>query len=132
MHICARLPTIKHNKPYTETLETKHEGVYAVGDVTALSTPNGYVPYLPKAGVFAHGQAEIVANNIAFAVKGKGKAKTWDGYGACFLEVGQGKSAFVKGIFTAEPRPDLEFHMPNRIWHMQKVLFEKYWMRHWF
>lgn len=115
-----------------ETLETKHEGVYAVGDVTSLSTPNGYVPYLPKAGVFAHGQAEVVSNNIAFEVKGKGKAKVWDGHGACFLEVGQGKSAFVKGSFTAKPKPELEFHMPNRIWHMQKVLFEKYWMRHWF
>ncbi|MBI2125921.1 MAG: NAD(P)/FAD-dependent oxidoreductase [Thaumarchaeota archaeon] len=115
-----------------ETLETKHKGVYAVGDVASISTPNGYVPYLPKAGVFAHGQAEVVANNIAFEVKGKGKAKVWDGHGSCFLEVGQGKSAFVKGIFTAKPRPEIEFHMPNRIWHMQKVLFEKYWMRHWF
>ncbi|MCL4436523.1 MAG: NAD(P)/FAD-dependent oxidoreductase [Thaumarchaeota archaeon] len=114
------------------TLETKHNGVYAVGDVTSLSTPNGYMPFLPKAGVFAHGQAEVVANNIATEIKGRGKMKEWDGHGSCFLEVGHGESAFVKGKFLAEPKPQIEFHMPGRVWHMQKVLFEKYWMRHWF
>ncbi|KKR73759.1 MAG: hypothetical protein A3K61_04685 [Thaumarchaeota archaeon RBG_16_49_8] len=114
------------------TLETKHNGIYAVGDVTSLPTPNGYVPLLPKAGVFAHGQAEVVANNISVQIKGRGKMKEWDGHGSCFLEVGHGESAFVKGRFLAEPKPEIEFHMPERVWHMQKVLFEKYWMRHWF
>ncbi len=114
------------------TLETREKGVYAVGDVTAVSTPRGHMPFLPKAGVFAHGQAEVVANNIAVEVKGGGKLKDWDGEGSCFLEVGYGKSAFVKGMFLAEPAPKLRFHMPSRRWHVQKVLFEKYWMRHWF
>lgn len=114
------------------TLETKHNGIYAVGDVTSLPTPKGYMPFLPKAGVFAHGQAEVVANNIAVQIKGRGKVKEWDGHGSCFLEVGHGESAFVKGKFLAEPKPEIEFHMPGRVWHMQKVLFEKYWMRHWF
>ncbi len=114
------------------TLETSHNGIYAVGDVTSLPTPKGYMPFLPKAGVFAHGQAEVVANNIAVEIKGRGKMKEWDGHGSCFLEVGHGESAFVKGRFLAEPKPEIEFHMPGRVWHMQKVLFEKYWMRHWF
>jgi len=113
-------------------LETKHNGVYAVGDVASIPTPNGYMPLLPKAGVFAHGQAEVVANNIAVDIKGRGKIREWDGHGSCFLEVGRGQSAFVKGRFLAEPKPEIEFHMPSRIWHMQKVLFERYWMRHWF
>ena len=114
------------------TLETNHNGIYAVGDVTSLPTPKGYMPFLPKAGVFAHGQAEVVANNIAVQIKGRGKVKEWDGHGSCFLEGGHGESAFVKGRFLAEPKPEIEFHMPGRVWHMQKVLFEKYWMRHWF
>jgi sulfide:quinone oxidoreductase len=109
-----------------------HLRVYAVGDVVSSPTPSGYVPYLPKAGVFAHGQAEVVANNIAVQVRGKGKLKAWAGDASCFLEVGQGKAAFVKGNFMASPRPDIKFHMPDKIWHMQKVLFEKYWMHHWF
>ena len=115
-----------------KTLETKHGGVYAVGDVTVLPTPNGYMPFLPKAGVFAHGQAEVVAHNISVEIKGRGKVKEWDGQGSCFLEVGQGKSAFVKGWFLAEPKPEIKFHMPGRVWHMQKFIFEKYWMHHWF
>jgi sulfide:quinone oxidoreductase len=38
------------------TLETGYPGVYAVGDVTSVGTP--------KAGVFAEGQAAVVANEI--------------------------------------------------------------------
>ncbi|MDG6973653.1 MAG: hypothetical protein JRM95_02340, partial [Nitrososphaerota archaeon] len=43
-----------------------------------------------------------------------------------------GQSAFVKGVFLGDGKPEMEFHMPGRVWHMQKVLFERYWMRHWF
>ena len=115
-----------------QTLRTAHKDVYAIGDITSLSTPNGYVPFLPKAGVFAHGQAEIVAHNLAVRVRGRGKEKQWDGHGSCFLEVGGGKGAYLKGDFLAAPRPTIEFHPPSRVWHLQKVLFEKYWMRRWF
>ncbi|MFQ5950488.1 MAG: NAD(P)/FAD-dependent oxidoreductase, partial [Candidatus Geothermarchaeales archaeon] len=115
-----------------ETLETKHENVYAIGDVTSLPTPEGYVPYLPKAGVFAHGQAEVVANNIAVKIKGGGELKKWDGWGECFLETGYGKSGFVEGAFIGGPKPEFQFYTPSRMRHMQKVLFEKYWMHHWF
>ena len=38
-------------------LETRFPGVYAVGDVTSVGTP--------KAGVFAEGQAKVVAERIA-------------------------------------------------------------------
>ena len=114
------------------TLETKHPGVFAVGDVASVPTPNGHVPFLPKAGVFAHGQAEVVASNLAREVSGRGKKKEWGGEGSCFLEAGKGQSAFVKGVFLGDGKPEMEFHMPGRVWHMQKVLFERYWMRHWF
>ncbi len=115
-----------------ETLRTKREKVYAVGDVNSVQTPSGYVPYLPKAGVFAHGQAKVVAHNIATEIKGRGKKKGWDGEGSCFLETGYGQAAYVKGVWFTTPHPSIKFHSPSRIWHMQKVLFEKYWMRHWF
>lgn len=52
-----------------ETLATPFEGVYAIGDVTAIPLSNGLM--LPKAGVFAHGQAEVVARNIANRIKEK-------------------------------------------------------------
>jgi len=116
----------------SDTLQTKQPGVFAVGDVAAISTPNGYVPFLPKAGVFAHGQAEIVAHNLAVEILGTGRVSRWDGYGACFLEVARGKSAFMSGHFLAAPRPTLELRPPRSIYHTQKVLFERYWLGHWF
>ena len=35
------------------TMQTRYPNVYAVGDVASVPTPSGFVPYLPKAGVFA-------------------------------------------------------------------------------
>ena len=46
-----------------KTLETDIENIYAIGDVTAIPLPVGKL--LPKAGVFAHFQADVVASNIA-------------------------------------------------------------------
>ncbi len=113
------------------TLATKFENVYALGDVASIETPHGHVPFLPKAGVFAHGQGEVLANNLAVLITGKGERKAWDGSGGCFLEVSKGESGFLKGNFLSNP-PRLEFHPPRRKWHLEKVVFEKYWMRHWF
>jgi sulfide:quinone oxidoreductase len=110
------------------TMEAAHENVYALGDVTSIATPHGYVPYLPKAGVFAHGQAEILARNLAVKIQGRQPSEKWDGRGACFLEVGYGKSAYVSGNFLAEPKPQLDFKMPSWRWHLGKVLFEKRWL----
>jgi sulfide:quinone oxidoreductase len=114
------------------TLQTKLPDVFAIGDVTALATPNGFVPLLPKAGVFASGQGKVVAHNLAVTILGRGSPHAWDGYGACFLEVARGKSAFMSGNFLAAPRPELVLRSPGAIYHTQKVLFEKYWLRHWF
>ncbi|HUY24029.1 MAG TPA: FAD-dependent oxidoreductase, partial [Candidatus Saccharimonadales bacterium] len=114
------------------TMRTKHDNVYALGDVASVPTPSGFVPYLPKAGVFAHHQAEVVANNIAVEIKGRGRMKAWDGGGACFLMTGGADAAFVKGTWFTTPRPAVEFSPPSRIMYMQRVLFEKFWMRRWF
>ena len=115
-----------------KSLETKFPDVFAIGDITSIPTPSGYVPYLSKAGAFAYGQAKIVANNIACTITGKGQIKEWGGEGACFLEIGNAESALMKGNFLQEPHPVIEFKGPGKIWHLQKVAFEKYWMRRWF
>ena len=109
------------------TMATKEKDVYAIGDVTSIATPHGYVRFLPKAGVFAHGHAETVAKNLATKIEGKQPSEKWNGKGACFLEIGFGKAAYVSGNFLAEPRPELNFKMPSCRWHLGKILFEKYW-----
>lgn len=114
------------------TMQTRHTGIYAVGDVASVPTPSGYVPFLPKAGVFAHRQAEVVSQNIASEVLGKGAKKFYDGSGECFLMTGGNQAGFVKGTWFATPHPDIRFYSPTRARYAERVLFEKYWMRHWF
>jgi hypothetical protein len=87
---------------------------------------------LPKAGVFAHGEAEVVAKNIAHAITGKGKPARFDGHGECFIEAGDGKAGYGAGNFYAEPVPQIKVHPPARRWHAGKVLFEKHWLSKWF
>ncbi|MDO8750694.1 MAG: FAD/NAD(P)-binding oxidoreductase [Dehalococcoidia bacterium] len=112
------------------TLETRFPGVYAIGDVTGIPLAVG-MP-LPKAGVFAHREAEAVAQTIAARVTGQGSDGTFDGHGECFIEVGGGQAGFGRGNFYAEPRPEIKLHQPTRYWHAGKVLFEKDWFRRWF
>lgn len=111
------------------TLRTVHENVYAIGDVAGISLPDGKM--LPKAGVFGHFEAEVVAHNIASEIKGKHALREFDGNGSCFLETGYGKAGYASGNFFSQPRI-IKMRNPSRIWHWSKVLFEKYWFWRWF
>ena len=111
------------------TLETRFPGVYAIGDVTLIPLAMGKP--LPRAGVFAHGQAEVVARNIARVIAGKIPVKRFDGHGACFIETGSGQAGFGAGDFYAEPLPAVRMRRPGRLWHAGKVLFEKQVMWQW-
>lgn len=108
------------------TLETKYPGVYAIGDVVAIPLAIGKP--LPKAGVFAHREAEVVATNIARAIAGNGPPARFDGYGECFVEVGDGRAGFGGGNFYADPSPAVTLRPPSRRWHLSKVVFEKSWL----
>lgn len=111
------------------TLETRFPGVYAVGDVTLIPLAMGKP--LPRAGVFARAQAEVVARNIVRVVAGRAPAERFDGHGACFIETGSGRAGFGAGDFYAEPRPKVRMRRPGRMWHAGKVLFEKQVLWQW-
>jgi sulfide:quinone oxidoreductase len=111
------------------TLETRFAGVYALGDVTIIPLTMGKP--LPRAGVFAHAQAEVVARNIARRIADKTPTARFDGHGACFIETGAGRAGFGAGDFYAEPRPAVRVRRPSRLWHAGKVLFEKQVMWGW-
>jgi sulfide:quinone oxidoreductase len=113
-----------------ETMQTRFPGVYAIGDVTGIPLSMGKP--LPKAGVFAHGEAEVVAKNLARVITGKGNAASFNGQGECFLETGDGKAGYGSGNFFAEPVPRVRLRRPGRILHFGKVAFEKYWLFRWF
>ena len=108
------------------TLQTQFDNVFALGDITTIPLKMGRP--LPKAGVFAHDQAEVVAHNIAHAWTGKGAPRQFTGEGMCFIETGGGRAGIGKGNFYAEPTPRVEMRGPNRFWHMGKILYEKYWL----
>jgi sulfide:quinone oxidoreductase len=84
------------------TLQTRFEDVYAVGDVTSVGTP--------KAGVFAEGQAAVVAEQLVARVRGESSAATYGGRGICYLEFGAGEVAKVDVTFLSghPPRGDLD------------------------
>jgi sulfide:quinone oxidoreductase len=112
------------------TLETKYPGVYAIGDVTGIPLAIGKP--LPKAAVFAQAEAQVVAHNIVRAITGRGEAHSFQGQGACFIEIGDGRAGFGSGNFYAEPKPQIALYPPSRLRHLGKVAYEKFWLFKWF
>jgi sulfide:quinone oxidoreductase len=106
------------------------EGVFAIGDVTSIPIPFGKA--LPKAGVFAHHEAEVVAANLAADWTGRTPHASFDAAGACFVETGSGRAGYGSGNFYASPMPQMNFHAPSRWRHWSKVAYEKYWLWKWF
>jgi len=111
------------------TLETRFPGVYAIGDVTGITLANG-LP-LPKAGVFAHAEGEVVAARIAEALAGGGATATFDGRGMCFLETGGGEATMVHGDFFADP-PAVALSEPSADHLAAKHAFETERLTAWF
>ncbi len=113
-----------------ETMATPFEQVYAIGDVTGIPLVNGLM--LPKAGVFAHGEAEVVARNIAAEIGGGESRWAFGGEGSCFLETGYGKAGYVSGNFYAEPDPNVRMRQPSFLWRWVKEGFIRTWLWRWF
>lgn len=88
-------------KPDPRTLETHHPNVYAIGDCTVTPLANGLA--LPKAGIFAELQGEVVAARIAARLSGSNAGATFSGEAFCFVETGGGKAAKASGAFLADP-----------------------------
>jgi sulfide:quinone oxidoreductase len=108
------------------TLQTQFTGVFAIGDVVSIPLTLGKP--LPKAGVFAHAEAEVVAKNIAAEILGKPADARFEGHGGCFIETGGGRAGYGAGDFYAEPTPQMRLRAPGVRWHLGKVLFEKSWL----
>ncbi|HET9476410.1 MAG TPA: FAD/NAD(P)-binding oxidoreductase, partial [Dehalococcoidia bacterium] len=104
------------------TLQTRYPGVFAIGDVTAIRLANGM--FLPKAGVFADGQARVVASNIAADIAG-GSPGRFNGYGSCYVEVGGGLAAYGAGNFYGLPGPRVTLEAPAERFRKEKEEMER-------
>jgi sulfide:quinone oxidoreductase len=106
------------------TLETRFPGVYAVGDVASVGTP--------KAGVFAEGQAAVVADRITAIVRGEPEAARYDGRGVCYVEFGEDGVARVDVTFASGQQPTGGFDGPSLDLAADKVEFGTSRVRRWF
>ncbi|MDQ1461210.1 MAG: sulfide:quinone oxidoreductase [Actinomycetota bacterium] len=106
------------------TLETSFPGVYAVGDVTSVGTP--------KAGVFAEGQAAVVAEEIIAQHRGRPDADAYDGRGICYLEFGDDQVARVEVTFQSGKAPAGRFEGPSGVYAADKSEFGSSRIRRWF
>lgn len=109
-----------------KNMQTKHDRVYAIGDVATIKLPSGMM--LPKAATFAFGQAEIVAFNIASSVLGT-ETRSWDGFGECFIETGSGNAGYGSGSFYSSPKPVINLQMPSKELRERKDAWGNYWTK---
>jgi len=118
-----------------QTLATRYEHVYAIGDITAVAIPGRWKPdvplMLPKAGVFAHAEALVVARRVAAEIAGMAVTDTFCGDGFCMIEAGEDLAGIAFGDFFAEPSPHIEVRSIGKAWHLGKVLFESWWLAPW-
>jgi sulfide:quinone oxidoreductase len=106
-----------------DTLDTRYPNVFAIGDVTAIRLLNAML--LPKAGVFAEAQAQVVAAAIAADIQGEPAPDRYDGQGFCYVEVGDGMAAYGSGNFYAYPGPRVRLEAPTTEGRRAKEEFER-------
>jgi sulfide:quinone oxidoreductase len=106
------------------TLETEFPDVYAIGDVTSVGTP--------KAGVFAEGQAAVVADRISARLRGTVESAQYNGHGMCYLEFGHDQVARVDVTFLSGQPPTGGLVGPSQALAADKVEFGSSRIRRWF
>ncbi len=112
------------------TLRTTYEHVYAIGDVTMIKLANGLA--LPKAGLMAELQGQVVAAAIAADVLGEDPPAPFDGQGFCFMEMGKTSATLIEGDFFAEPEPRVRLGDVSSTHAEEKHRFEAERLERWF
>lgn len=106
---------------------TAWEGVYALGDATRIRVSGGFT--LPKAGVFAHGQAQALARTIIHELTARGAPGRYDGEGETFVEMGAGLAAVVCGHYYSQPHPRVLVMHPTPQWRAARMAVTENWWR---
>jgi sulfide:quinone oxidoreductase len=106
------------------TLRTKFDEVFAVGDIANVGAP--------KAGVFAEGQARVVAAQVVAAAKGDPQPEPYDARGMCYLEFGRGNVARVNVHFRDGQSPVGDLQGPSAELTAEKVNFGSSRITRWF
>jgi sulfide:quinone oxidoreductase len=110
-----------------DTLETSVPGVFAIGDVNVI--PIGEGKAIPKAGVFASGQADTVGRLIASRINDQEPPPAYDGQGECFLTFSDSEAALVGGTFLGSDGPRIGLGEASEGAIRLKEEFEQDWRR---
>jgi len=112
-----------------ETLETKWDGVYAIGDVAEVISSNGR--RVPMTGAFAMKQADVVSKNLVAKIEGRTPPAAFDGKAGCELMVGGGRAAQIEAdIFSGSGT--FKMSSPSYLTQWKKLRREKMWVWDWF
>ena len=93
-------------------------------DVTSVGTP--------KAGVFAEGQAAVIAAQISSQICGSATSASYDGRGICYLEMGHDQVAKVDVTFAGGQSPVGDMAGPSAGLAADKLAFGSERSRRWF
>lgn len=115
------------------TLKTKFEDVFAIGDSTEIKI--NQLVSIPKAGIFAEGQARSVSFQIINKIKNftqeQNNLINFDGKGFCFVDTGDGKAGFIDTNFYDNNGPITILKSPSIEFYNQKVSFEYQRIKEW-
>jgi len=114
------------------TLRTKYKNVFAIGDVTEIRLDK--TTTIPKAGIFAEGEAKVVSQQITNEIKNNNNNKAltkFDGKGFCFMEIGDKKAGYIYADFYNERGPINRLDPPSDEFYQKKLDFERSRLNEW-
>ena len=113
------------------TLRTKYKNIFAIGDVTEIRLDK--TTTIPKAGIFAEGEAKVVSQQIINEIKNNSsnKALKFDGKGFCFMEIGDKKAGYIDTDFYNEAGPTTTLDPPSGEFYQKKLDFERSRLNEW-
>ncbi len=116
------IPVDKH------TMRTQAENVFAIGDVTEIKI--GQLA-MPKAGIFAEGEAKVVAQEIIDEVAGVKSQAAYNGQGYCYIEAGNRMAGYIDADFYGESGPAFKVDAPAEKYFEKKHEFERTRLKEW-
>lgn len=116
------------------TLRTKHNNVFAIGDATEIRLDKNTT--IPKAGIFAEGEAKAVSFQIINDIKNNSSNNDmarikFDGKGFCFMEIGGRKAGYIDADFYNEGGPTTRLEQPSEEYYQKKLDFERSRVNEW-
>ncbi|KLO33307.1 dehydrogenase [Mycobacterium nebraskense] len=111
------------------TMQTRHPGIFAIGDTTAITSPSGRP--LPKAAIFAKNGAKAAAENALHYLGKTDRIGALSGRGYCYVDTGTHTSALGEGDFFTLPHPAIHLTAPSEELHHAKQHEEQDWRAQW-